>query len=198
MRLAMGGQGKGVGMSKQDTCLSVVEALDALMRTTSIDRVKVTELCHDAGISRATFYENFQDVYAVATWMWDHLMQTSLYPAGVTISRYDAHLRKFEVLQQRRDFFVNAMRIVGYPSICQHGGRRMADHMEHVFTTKTGRGLTPDEALQLEFFVTGAKHMTRHWVERGMVEPPQQMARLFTSFVPAFMLECLEPTEASR
>ena len=42
-------------MSKQDTCLSVVEALDALMRTTSIDRVKVTELCHDAGISRATF-----------------------------------------------------------------------------------------------------------------------------------------------
>ena len=37
-------------MSKQDTCLSVVEALDALMRTTSIDRVKVTELCHDAGL----------------------------------------------------------------------------------------------------------------------------------------------------
>ena len=185
-------------MSKQDTCLSVVEALDVLMRTTSIDRVKVTELCHDAGISRATFYENFQDVYAVATWMWDHLMQTSLYQAGVTLSCYDAHLRKFEVLQQHRDFFVNAMRIVGYPSICQHGGRRMADHMEHIFTTKIGRDFTPDEALQLEFFVTGAKHMTRHWVERGMVEPPQQMARLFTSFVPAFMLECLEPTETSR
>ena len=90
------------------------------------------------------------------------------------------------------------MRIVDYPSICQHGGRRMADHMEHVFLTKTGRDYTPDEALQMEFFVTGAKHMTRHWVERGMVEPPQQMARLFTSFVPAFMLECLEPTEASR
>lgn len=185
-------------MSKQDTCLSVVEALDALMRVTSIDRVKVTELCRDAGISRATFYENFQDVYAVATWMWDHLMQTSLYQAGLTLSCYDAHLRKFEALQQHRDFFVNAMRIVGYPSICQHGGRRMADHMEHVFATKTGRDFTPDEALQMEFFVTGAKHMTRHWVERGMVEPPQQMARLFTSFVPAFMLEYLEPTEASR
>ena len=185
-------------MSKQDTCLSVVEALDALMRVTSIDRVKVTELCRDAGISRATFYENFQDVYAVATWMWDHLMQTSLYQAGLTLSCYDAHLRKFEALQQHRDFFVNAMRIVGYPSICQHGGRRMADHMEHNFATQTGRDFTPDEALQMEFFVTGAKHMTRHWVERGMVEPPQQMARLFTSFVPAFMLEYLEPTEASR
>ena len=185
-------------MSKQDTCLSVVEALDALMRTTSIDRVKVTELCRDAGISRATFYENFQDVYAVATWMWDHLMQASLYQAGITLNCHDAHLRKFEALQQHRDFFVNAMRIVGYPSICQHGGRRMADHMEHVFLTKARRDYTPDEALQMEFFVTGAKHMTRHWVERGMVEPPQQMARLFTSFVPAFMLEYLEPTEASR
>ena len=69
----------------------------------------------------------------------------------------------------------------------------MADHMEHVFTTKAGRDFTPDEALQVEFYNTGAKHMTRHWVERGMVESPARMARLFTSFMPEFVLEYLEP-----
>lgn len=35
--------------------------------------------------------------------------------------------------------------------------------------------------------------MTRHWVERGMGEPPGQMARLFTGFVPTFMCGYLEP-----
>ncbi len=180
-------------MAKTDTRLGVVTALDALMRTTPLERVKVTELCHEAGISRATFYENFQDVYAVTTWMWDYLMQSTLYQAGLTLGCYDAHLRKFEVLLQHREFFGNAMRTVDYASICQHGGRRMADHMEHVFTTKAGRDFTPDEALQVEFYNTGAKHMTRHWVERGMVESPARMARLFTSFMPEFVLEYLEP-----
>lgn len=180
-------------MSKTDTCLSVVTALDMLMRIESIDRVKVTQLCREAGISRATFYENFQDIYAVATWMWDHLMDSTLYQAGVTLNCYDAHLSKFKALREYREFFGNAMRIVGYPSICQHGGRRMAKHMERVFIQKTSRPYTADESLQMEFYITGAKHMTRHWVERGMNEPPEQMAQLFTDFVPTFMLEFLEP-----
>ena len=180
-------------MSKTDTCLAVVEALNERMRSTSIERVRVTDLCRDAGIARATFYEYFQDVYAVATWMWDHLMETTLYQAGVTLSCYDAHLRKFEALREHRDFFVSAMRIVGYNSICQHGGRRVAEHMETVFESKAGRPFTPHEALLYEFFNTGAKHMTRHWVERGMEEEPAEMAALFTDNVPAFLIPYLEP-----
>lgn len=180
-------------MSKTETCLAVVAALDERMRTTSIARVKVVDLCRDAGIARATFYEYFQDVFAVATWMWDHLMASTLYQMGRTLDCYTAHLRKFEVLREHREFFENAMRIVDYASICQHGGRMMHEHIEGEFERKAGRSLTGREALWLEFFVTGAKHMTRHWVERGMVEDPVEMAELFAGNVPAFLLPYLEP-----
>ena len=180
-------------LSKTDTCLSVAHALGERMHTTSIERVKVTDLCRDAGISRATFYEHFQDVFAVATWMWDYLMRTTLYEVGEKYSCYEAHLRKFEVLRSYREFFHDAMRIVDYASICQYGGRRMQDHITDVCERKLGRALTQQEELELEFFVTGAKHMTRHWVERGMVEEPAQMAELFTKNVPDFALPLLEP-----
>lgn len=180
-------------MSKTSTCLAVVDALNERMRDTLIDRVRVTDLCRDAGIARATFYEYFQDVYAVATWMWDYLMQSTLYQAGITLSCYDAHLRKFQALREHREFFVNAMRIVSYNSICQHGGRRMADHVEAVFEAKVGRPFTRHEALLYEFYNTGAKHMTRHWVERGMEEEPDEMAALFTSNMPEFVMPYLEP-----
>lgn len=182
-------------MAKIDTCLAVVEALDERMKTTSISRVKVVDLCRDAGIARATFYEYFQDVLAVATWMWDYLMGTTLYQMGVTLDCYHAHLYKFEALRRHRDFFVNAMRIVEYSSICQHGGRMMYEHMESEFERKAGRPLTAHEALQLEFFNTGAKHMTRHWVERGMLEDPVEMADLFTGNVPDYLLPYLEPDQ---
>ncbi len=183
-------------MSKTETCLAVVAALDEHMRTTSIARVKVVDLCRDAGIARATFYEHFQDVFAVATWMWDHLMDATLYQMGRTLDCYAAHLRKFEVLREHREFFENAMRIVGYASICQHGGRMMYGHIEEEFERKAGRALASHEGLRLEFFVTGAKHMTRHWVERGMVEDPPEMAGLFTDNVPSFLLPYLEPEGA--
>ena len=180
-------------MSKTDTCMAVVKALGQAMRTTSIDRVRVTDLCREAAISRATFYEHFPDVYGVATWAWDHLMESSLYLVGETYDCYTAHLRKFQALRQHREFFGNAMRTVGYESICQHGGRRMAEIFEEAAERGLGRGLTEHERLELEFFNTGAKHMTRHWVERGMVEEPEEMARLFTEFAPDFLLPLLEP-----
>ena len=183
-------------MAKTETCLRIVDALDEAMRTTSIDRVKVTQLCHASGVARATFYESFHDVYAVATWMWDHLMDDTLYQAGLRYDCREAHLRKFQVLRQYREFFGNAMRITGYESICQHGGRMMGEHIEEVFTAKTGRGFTPTEALEVEFYNTGAKHMTRHWVERGMVEEPDAMADLFTKNVPEFVLPYLDADPA--
>lgn len=185
-------------MSKIDTCLSVVEALGVRMETTSIDRIKVTDLCRDAGIARATFYEYFNDIYAVTTWMWDHLMETTLYQAGVTYNCYEAHLRKFQALLSYREFFCNAFRIVEYTSICQHGGRTMQAHIEEVFERKAGRPLNSYETLELEFFITGAKHMTRHWAERGMTDDPVEMARLFTENMPAFLLPYLEPEEPPK
>ena len=180
-------------MSKTETCLTVVDALNERMRSTHITRVKVTDLCRDAGIARATFYEYFQDIYDVALWLWDHLTDPSLYQAGVTLSCYEAHLRKFEALRTYRDFFNNAFRTVEYASIVQHGGRRAQEHYEEVFQRKTGRPMNDEERLAVEFFVTGAKHMTRHWAERQMVEEPVVMARLFTNAMPAFMLPILEP-----
>ena len=123
-------------------------------------------------------------------------MRTTLYQAGLTLDCYNAHLRKFEVLREHREFFGNAMRIVGYNSICQHGGRMMEGHVETVFENKTGRRFTPHEALLYEFYNTGAKHMTRHWVERAMAEEPPEMADLFTSNMPAFVIPYLEPNLA--
>ena len=41
-------------MAKTETCLNVVAALNERMRVTSIDRVRVTDLCRDAGAQVTT------------------------------------------------------------------------------------------------------------------------------------------------
>ena len=195
MNIATTGQTGGPSVSKTSTCLKVVETLNDRMRSTPIEKVKVTDLCRSAKISRATFYEYFQDIFDVATWMWDYLMGETLYQAGVRYGCYDAHLAKFRKLREYREFFANAFKAVGSLSITQHGGRMMTEHLQQVFERKAGRKMTHHEALQVEFFITGAKHMTRHWAERSMVDEPEEMAAIFTENMPAFILPYLEPEE---
>ena len=181
-------------MSRQtETRLAVVRALGECMRTEVIERVRVGHLCQVAGISRTTFYEYFQAIYAVPTWMWDYLMSQSLYLMGTKYGCREAHVRKFRLLRQHRDFFVSSFRWTGYTSVIQHGGRSITTLVSEMVELKRATPLTPTETLQVEFFMTGAKHMTDHWVERGMREEPGEMADLFCGFMPAFALPYLEP-----
>ena len=181
-------------MSKQlETRLKIVAATNELMKTTSPTKVRVVDVCKEVGISRTTFYEYFEDIPAVSTWFWDHLMNQTLYLIVTKYSCFEAHLRKFTIMREHQEFLYNSFLVTSYPWVVQHGGRQMYDIYEEVLTRKLARPLNRSESLQIEFFVTGAKHMTRHWVEGHMADSPELMAHIFTSAMPAFALPLLEP-----
>ena len=55
-------------MGKQiETRLRCVAALSDVMIECPLEKVKVSHLCEVIGISRATFYEYFQDIFDVPT-----------------------------------------------------------------------------------------------------------------------------------
>ena len=180
-------------MSKQATSLAIVAALDQLMYEKPLTTIRVTDVCQHIGIARSTFYRYFPDVAAIAPWLWDQANRNGIYQEGRTLNRYEAHLKTFESLRTYRHFFGETLKLVDYSSVCQHGGRVMYRYLEDVFAYKTGRRFNEDEALLMEFFSCGAKHMTRHWCTRGMVEEPAVMARAFAESLPAFLHPYLEP-----
>ncbi len=182
-------------MANLDTCLQVVSALGRLMERGSVERIKATELCREAGVARSTFYANFRDVQDVATWFWDHLMDATLYQAGVTLDYHGAHIAAFAAMREHRAFFERAASSVAYNSICQHGGREMGGHLEAVYVRKSGLQPTQEQRVEIEFYNTGAKHVTRHWMARGMQESPEVMTAAFERFVPQFMVPYLGPEE---
>lgn len=183
-------------MGKQiQTRLRFVSALSDIMVETPLEKVKVSHLCEAIGISRATFYEYFQDIFDVPTWFWDYLMSQSLYRIGIDQGFFDAHLRKFELLFENRDFFVNAYKSVDYNSVCEHGGRVVKDHSIENATANAGHPFTEEELLEIDFYNTGAQYMTRTWVRDGMTHSPRQMAELFTKFAPDFYIHLLEPSQ---
>ena len=176
-----------------ETRLKFVDALSDLMKTCPLEKVKVSRLCEHTGMSRATFYEYFQDIFDVPTWYWDHLMSQSLYRMGIDQSCFEAHLNKFNLLVQNKEFFVNAFKCADYNSVCEHGGRAVKEHILQNATANAGRAFSERELLEIEFYNTGAQYMTREWVRNGMVQTPEQMTELYQAFTPKFLVTYLEP-----
>ena len=180
-----------------ETRLRFVETLSELMETCPLERVKVSHLCERMGVSRATFYEHFRDIFDVPTWYWDHLMSQSLYRMGIDQTCFDAHLKKFNLLLDNKEFFVHAYRCADYNSVCEHGGRVVKEYMVENALANAERPFTEQELLEIDFYNTGAQYMTREWVRSGMVQTPRQMAELYQKFTPAFLIELLEPSASS-
>ena len=98
-----------------------------------------------------------------------------------------------EELRRNQVFFSNAFRSVDYSSVVQYGGTVMLRYLSELYEAEVGHRPNSAEMPQLEFYITGAKHMTRHWALRDMRETPEQMAQLFLTSMPTFMLPHLEP-----
>ncbi len=176
-----------------DTKLRIVDTLETLMQNGPLEKVKVSSLCKQAGVSRTTFYEYFCDVFAVPTWLWDNLMGESLYQMGLTLGCYQAHLKKFKLLLNHQEFFRLAFKSDDFNSVFEHGSREVKERTIHAATCNAGRPLTNDELLKIEFRNAGSAFMTRYWIMHGMQESPEEMADLFLSFTPQFLVDFLEP-----
>ena len=167
-----------------ETRMRVVRTLDRLMQSTPIDKIKVTDLCREADIGRATFYEYFENIYAVATWYYSHLLDQSLYLIGEGVDFRTAHVRLFESLLQDRSFFTRAFRSSDYNSVYNYGNRIIADHYLQIIPHISGKPLSPDEEMQVRLFTAGAAFLTTEWARNGMEMPPEDMARMCTGATP--------------
>ncbi len=167
-----------------ETRMRVVRTLERLMQSTPIDKIKVTDLCREADIGRATFYEYFENIYAVATWYYSHLLDQSLYLIGEGVDFQTAHVRLFESLLQDRSFFTRAFRSSDYNSVYNYGNRIIADHYLQIIPHISGKPLSPDEEMHVRLFTAGAAFLTTEWARNGMEMPPEDMARMCTGATP--------------
>ena len=161
------------------------------MQSIPIDKIKVTELCREADIGRATFYEYFENIYAVATWFYTQILNESLYALENGLSFEGAHLRLYEAMLEHKSFFARAFRSDDYNSVYNYGNREIAEHYLELIPQKLGRPLSQEEALQVRLFTAGAAFLTTEWAQQGMKRAPAELARVCAAAAPT-PFDCLQ------
>lgn len=103
----------------------LARAVKAEMEHAPLDKITVTQIVERAGLTRQTFYRNFQDKYDLVNWHFEQLAQKSFKQMGVSLTLREALIRKFEFLKGEGHLFQPGFPLPG-PQL--GGGLRLPVH----------------------------------------------------------------------
>lgn len=88
-----------------ETKLKLADALKAIVKQKSLEKITVQDIVKEANVTRQTFYRHFQDKYDLLNWYFEKLVQTSFQQMGVSDSFLDGLTKKFTFIKKEYSFF---------------------------------------------------------------------------------------------
>ena len=149
-------------------------ALTSLLLEKDISRVTVRDVADLADVNRGTFYAHYSDVYDLLHQLEDDLLRR-LDDVG---SRHNARQSDGKTFRYLTDLFTLASEYsdIFYTLYCRSGDSEFQDK---IFNKLKYEKLD----YCASFIVAGMCTLAKVWIENGMRETPEEMARLGGAFV---------------
>lgn len=162
----------------------LMEALARQMETVSIEKVSVSALLKEAGMSRATFYRWYRDKYDLLNRNYQLLLDRTLCGMTKGVSYKQATLQIYGTLRSSPAFYRNALSTRGQNSLYRY----IYDQSQKTFETlMKGHGIPMEEPyyqMLLTGFLTGTLEITCLWAKSGMKETPEELLHIFFQLMP--------------
>lgn len=161
------------------------EGLIRCLKNTSIDKISISELCREAGVNRATFYNHYQTPHEVLIDIgWDHAKEIKRI-FETDMSTTDASVRKrmtkcFEYLLDNKDglkvlFSANADIFIAETAkdIFTWSWTQNLDLRKHIELDDT------EYKLAVTSYGWAAYHLIKEWLVEDIEMTPEQITNLF-------------------
>lgn len=111
------------------TKLRIAEALNRLCENTPLKKIRIEDIVTESGVSRSNFYHNFEDKYAVITWLGEVCHENGIFRIGRDLTWYEGHLKTTQDMDRFRCLFVSASSGSDYDSPVPHFVRKRQDNL---------------------------------------------------------------------
>ena len=167
--------------SADKTKYRLAEVAKKCMAASGTDTMTVTQIVQTCGVTRQTFYRNFQDKYDLINWYFDKLLLESFAQMGDGLTVYEGLTRKFEFI--RSD---------DHNSLREHDYELILEFYTQLIRRKTGRQPEENILFPLRLYCRGSIDMTVEWIFAPKERTPEQMAALLVSAFPAPVTELFQ------
>ena len=141
------------------TKIWIADTMRELMKKKSIDRIRITEICAEAGIDRSTFYYYFRDKYDLVAWIFVRAAE------GVNVIDVKEAAASIQGMKEDILFYRRAYEDTSQNALLQY----MMEYFEEKYTQVAKEKLhteTLDPKLQfsIRLYCCGAVGMSRQWI----------------------------------
>ncbi len=180
-------------MGRNSATSKMASSIKKLMEQTSLERITVTDVVKDAGVTRQTFYRHFRDKYDLVNWCFDILARECFEQMGVTLSLREGLILKFDFIRREGVFFAQAFKSSDYNSIKQHDYDFILEFYTNIIRRQTGKPLDEEIRFILELYCHGSISMTVEWAVSGMEKSSETLADCLIEALPARLAVLLLP-----
>ena len=174
-----------VTKSNERTKYELADAMKRCMKTAPVEKITVKEIVEACGVTRQTFYRNFQDKYDLINWYFDKILLESFEHMGEGQTVYESLVNKFTYIQEEKLFFKAAFKNDDQNCLRDHDFQLITAFYTDQIESRTGKKISPHLQFQLEMYCQGSITMTVKWVLGGMDLTPSQFAGLLVRAMPA-------------
>jgi len=178
---------------QQEIRNKIYKALEILVQTRPLSEVKVIDVCRISGVPRSTFYTYFCDVYSVPQFIWDDMMESTLYKIGDTKTWDEGHRLMFQNLLKKKALFTKIYWESDYNSILEYGYRGGYNAVKRNVEIRKNYVWTEDELVDLDYTIKALASLTTKWGRDGMVVPVEKVVHIFSDHVPPFLKRLCDP-----
>ena len=163
----------------------IVSVLIEMMKTTAFDKIKITDLCKHAGISREAFYSYFYDRYDAAFWFCEKI-HAKVYPIdGIGYDLFTSCCLMNQEQMKNAVFYKNAYKSNDLNAIHY----REIFTLENLMTQKVKKYISSDTLSKKHMFQCHHSAIliitsTREWTLADFPTAPEEFAEFQCSMIP--------------
>ena len=162
--------------SEEKTEDKIIKSFKKLVNEYSFDKITVTMIAEDVGISRPIFYRHFKDKYDLINWYFDVLAQMSFKQMGISLTLREGLIKKFEFIKGEGQFFAAAFSSESQNCLMEYDYQCIYQFYCDIIH-KQGADKIPEELeFLLRMYCRGSIAMTVEWATTGMKMSPEQLA----------------------
>ncbi|WP_461170042.1 TetR-like C-terminal domain-containing protein [Arthrobacter sp. Z1-15] len=155
---------------------ALAAALKARLRTEPLDKVTVTQLTRDCGLTRQAFYYHFPDVRHLAVWVFETEVARRVRAFAAEVGWADGLVWLMRYMRDNRSSTLGVLSGVGQPGLERFLFWQMRPVTEAVMDREGGGPVRlQDRVLVVDFYTSAVLAVVLRWVADGMVEHPYRV-----------------------